>query len=196
MRLTTRHEPFAWDIDLPVKMVRDDLEAIPEYELPDGYAIRWYQPGDGEHWLRIHQECEGYGSLSANLFDEQFGTDPKVLRERIAFVCREDGIPVSTNAAWMGDWNGVHWGRVHWVATSQDEQGKGLSKPIMTLICERLKSLGHDKAYLTTNTSRVRAIALYTVFGFQAYWETEKEERIWRVLGEKMKDIGHGIPGL
>jgi GNAT superfamily N-acetyltransferase len=190
VRVETQREPFRPDKDVRVQMVRDDLEDIPIFALPAGYLIRWYQPGDEGHWTRIHHESAGYGDLKPTLFTDQFGTDGNVMGRRIAFVCREDGYPISTNAAWMNGWRGQHWGRVHWVATCASEQGKGLSKPLMTAVCERLRNLGHDRAYLSTSTARVRAISLYTAFGFKPFPESEEEERAWEMLLGSMDEAG------
>ncbi len=193
MNSESKHEPVFGHSDVQVQMVREDLDTIPVFGLPSGYRIRWYEVGDEVHWLRIHNTCEGYGDLKAGLFEDQYGTDQEVLSQRMAFICREDGLPVSTNTAWMNDWNDAHWGRIHWVATSREEQGKGLSKPLMTAVCKRLVELGHDRAYLTTNTLRVRAIALYAAFGFRAYWETEREQMAWEDLNERMGAIGRKV---
>ena len=32
-------------------MVRENLNNLPEYELPAGYSVRWYQPGEEKAWL-------------------------------------------------------------------------------------------------------------------------------------------------
>lgn len=193
MNLETRHEPVKGYEGVRVEMVRDHLEDIPVYEVPEGYSVRWYEPGDQVHWMRIHLECEGYAPLRPDLFWEQYGRDEAVMAERIAFVCDSDGVPVATNSAWMNDWNGKHWGRVHWVATCREAQGKGLSKPLMTVVMERLRDLGHDRVHLTTNTARARAIALYGQFGFKAYWETEKEKDGWETLLPKLEALGKRI---
>ncbi len=189
----TRHEPASGHPDVPVTMVRDHLNCIPMFDLPRGYTIRWFVPGDEEHWLRIHNECEGYGDLKPNLFADQYGSVVEVLSQRVAFVCRADGLPISTNTAWMNDWEGQHWGRVHWVATVRGEQGKGLSKPLMTAVCKRMAKLGHDRAYLTTNSVRIRAIALYAGFGFSPYRESDTEREAWEDVERKMEEIGRNL---
>jgi len=191
--LTTKHEPASGHPDVPVRMVRDTMEDIPQYALPDGYTLRWYEPGDDVHWLRIHDECEGYGELGDDLFRRDFGDDDSEIAQRMCFACRPDGTPVSTNTAWFNFWRDHNYGRVHWVATSVAEQGKGLSRPLMTAVCERLRDLGHDRAYLTTNTLRLRAILLYQRFGFRPDWEGAIEEEGWRALGVKVREIGRTL---
>lgn len=193
MNQDSRHEPVLVEGGHGVVMVRDDLGDVPRFALPDGYTLRWFEPGDEEHWYRIHRDCEGYGDLSDTLFAEQFGTDNDLLSKRMAFIFNSDDLPVATNAAWFNDWNGKHWGRVHWVATSRSEQGKGLSKPLMTVVCKRLRELGHTRAYLTTNTMRVRAICLYAEFGFEPYWDTDEEKAVWEELIRKVRQLGRQI---
>lgn len=193
MNRHSKYEPAGGHSDVPVTMVRDHLDGVPSFRLQDGYTIRWFEPGDEEHWLRIHNECEGYGELKADLFADQYGSIAEVLAQRVAFICRADGLPVSTNTAWMNDWKGQNWGRVHWVATSRGEQGKGLSKPLMTAVCKRLVDLGHDRAYLTTNSVRIRAIALYAAFGFRAYQERDEDRAAWANVRRKMDEIGRTV---
>lgn len=171
-------------------MIRETLDHVPQYEVPSNYSIRWFEPGDDAHWRRIHIDCEGYEDIGEGLFSDQFGADMAVLKQRVGFICRVDGWPVATNAAWFGDFKAQTWGRIHWVATTREEQGAGLSKPLMTAVCNRLRDLGHDNAYLTTNSRRLRAILLYQGLGFTPDWETEEEKETWRVVAEKAGELG------
>ena len=68
MNLESRHEPITGYEGVPLRMVRGHLDEIPVFEPCDGYTIRWYEPGDEEHWFRIHEESEGYGDPKPDLF--------------------------------------------------------------------------------------------------------------------------------
>lgn len=190
MDLTTGHEPASGHPDVRVVMVRENLDDIPSYELPSDYSLRWYRPGDGEDWQRIHDACGGYGELDKDLFRREFGFDDEELGRRMCFACTPDGTPVSTNTAWFGSLENVNYGRIHWVATSVSEQRKGLSGPLMTAVCVRMKELGHDRAYLTTNTLRLRAILLYHRFGFKPYSDSTQEKDAWGAVEEKLRTFG------
>ena len=189
----TRHEPVRGLPNAPVRMIRGNLDDVPQHDVPSGYSIRWYEPGDDLHWRRIHVECEGYEDISRTLFADEFGDDQEALRQRMGFICRADGLPVATNAAWFGEFKGRIWGRIHWVATSRKEQSAGISKPLMTTVCNRLLDLGHENAYLTTNSRRLRAILFYHGFGFRPDWNTKEEEETWRVVSEKATEAGRRI---
>ena len=45
---------------ISVTMIRDDLVHIPQFHLPQGYAIRWYQDGDEDLWLKVQRASEDY----------------------------------------------------------------------------------------------------------------------------------------
>ena len=147
-------------------MVRDHLERIPQFAFPTGFDLRWYQSGDEAHWLRIHLDADRLNLITPELFKQQFGTASDLLQQRQCYLLFGKE-PIGTATAWFNDaFRGKPYGRVHWVAILPKFQGRGLSKPLMTTICERLRELGHERAYLTTSAERVAAIHLYQRFGF------------------------------
>jgi GNAT superfamily N-acetyltransferase len=167
-----------------VLMVREHLENIPEFALPAGYSLRWYQPGDEPHWLRIDTLANPESPLPPDFFNRCFGSDPAVLAERQCYLLNASGDPIGTATAWFDDhFEGAKYGRVHYVAIVPNYQGLGLSKPMMTDTCHRLRRLGHDRAYLATSTARVAAINLYRRFGFVPLIRNAEEEAAWRGLG-------------
>lgn len=82
---------------------------------------------------------------------------------------------MGTAAAWTYDeFRGPEWGRVHWVAVAGKYQGRGLSKPLLSIVLRRMVDLGHTAAYLTTDRARPVAVALYRSFGFTELPEKPK----------------------
>jgi len=166
--------------DVPVRMIRESLEDIPQYEPPEGFVLRTYRPGDQAHWLRIHLAADKLNAFTESTFREQFGEDEALLRERQFYLLDPSQTPIGTTTAWFGDDSqGASWGRVHWVAIVPDMQGKGLSKPLMSVACHRLRELGHRRAYLTTRTGRLPAVSLYLKFGFRPRIRNEEERAAW-----------------
>jgi GNAT superfamily N-acetyltransferase len=164
-----------------IKMARSDLEYIPEHELPAGYSIRWYEPGDEEHWLRIQSLADDDHEIHLGVFRKYFGSDEKVLRQRQCYLLAPDRMPVGSATAWFDDnFEGCHWGKLHWVAIVPEFQGRGLAKPLMTAVCRRLRELGHERVYLTTATTRIPAIRLYRQFGFTPLIRDKAEAALWR----------------
>ncbi|MFW6039373.1 MAG: GNAT family N-acetyltransferase [bacterium] len=152
-------------------MFRDDLEAIPQHPLPAGYTFHWYEPGDERHWLAIHRVADIYNTFSPETFTKQFHGDTDALRQRQCYLLDAQGEPIGTATAWYDDANigeadNQSFGRVHWVAIVPEAQGRGLARPLLTVILNRLRELDHRRAYLSTQTARSRAIHLYERFGF------------------------------
>jgi GNAT superfamily N-acetyltransferase len=163
-----------------VLMLRENLEHIPEFAFPTGYSLRWYQPGDEENWLRIHLAADLHNRITPDLFARQFGTDTRLLRERQCYLIDAGGTAIGTATAWFNDdFDGGRIGRVHWVAILPGHQGRGLSKPLMTAVCRRLRELGHDRAYLSTSTRIERAVRLYLRFGFAPWIRNDCEAAAW-----------------
>ena len=166
-----------------VVMVRENLENIPEYAVPAGFSLRWYQPGDEAHWLRIHLLADRDSRIMPDLFVRRFGSDPILLVRRQCYLLDQHGEAIGTGTAWFDDrFEGARFGRVHYVAIVPEYQGRGLSKPLMTVICQRLRQLGHDRAYLATSIARMAAINLYRHFGFLPRIRSAEEATAWRAL--------------
>ena len=163
-----------------VSMIRENLDNIPSYVMPNSYTIRLYKPGDEEAWLRIEREAEKHFPITDDLFDDQFSSSPELLGERQFYICNGDGKEIGTATAWFNnDHNGSVYGLVHWVAIVPDEHGKGLGNPLMTAVCNRLKESGYKRAYLNTSTVRIPAISLYLKFGFVPEIRNDRDRQVW-----------------
>jgi len=164
-------------------MIRESLETIPEFELPEGFELRWYRPGDEVLWLEIHLKADRYNQITSELFQQQFGSDSAQLAQRQCYLVASNGKEIGTATAWFGkDPEFKEFGRVHWVALLPEYQGRGLSKPLLGAVCKRLRDLGHTGAYLSTSAERIPAIRLYLRFGFKPWMRNEQEKNIWQQL--------------
>jgi len=149
-----------------VIMERDELRDIPQFPLQEPYRIRTYQPGDEAHWYNIHREADKLSNITDELFHAQFGSDREELSLRQFYLCHSDEV-IGTASAWHDkNYKDGSYGRVHWVAIRPSQQGRGLSKPLLSEVLQALARLGHKKAYLSTSRLRPVAIKLYKSFGF------------------------------
>jgi GNAT superfamily N-acetyltransferase len=151
-----------------LEMIRQHLDGIPRHPLPDGYVLERWQPGDEENWLRIHRIADSYNDFTEESFRRHYGFIDTEWARRILFLRVAGGGPtVGTAGAWWNDnWRGGSWGRLHWVAIVPGHQGRGLARPLISTALHRLRELGHQRAYLDTNSVRPVAIRLYEEFGF------------------------------
>jgi len=66
-------------------------------------------------------------------------------------------------------------------------QGRGLSKPFLSIVLKRMRELGHDRACLVTQTVRIPAINLYRKFGFIPHIRNRLDKTAWQQIGPKLK---------
>jgi len=126
--------------NLTIHMIRTDLSGLPHFDLPPGFALRWYKPGDDRTWCRIHLAADRYNPISPDLFHGEFGWDDARLQARQCYLLSPDGGAVGTATAWLDDdYYGERYGRIHWVAILPDWQGRGLAKPLLSSACARLQ---------------------------------------------------------
>jgi GNAT superfamily N-acetyltransferase len=165
---------------LQVRMVRVPLDHLPQFPLPAGFCIRNYQPGDAQTWLGIVEAADPYLASHRTAYERAFGGRTSLLHERQLFLCDPAGKAIGTATAWFDDdYFGQAFGRVHWVAIAPDWQGKGLGKALTTAVCNRLRDVGHTRAYLVTETERIPAINLYLKFGFVPDVRSEADRAAW-----------------
>ncbi len=180
----------------PLTMVRATLADIPVYPFPAGYTLRWYQPGDEVRWVAIQAVADRDNEITPQLFAQEFraaGLPAALLgahrlEDRQCYLLDPAGRPIGTATAWVDDLSGDPTaGRVHWVAIVPAAQGKGLAKPLMTAVCQRLAALGHRTAYLTTALNRPAAVGLYLKFGFVPVLASDEDRARWRKLHEALQ---------
>ncbi len=164
-------------------MVREDLRDLPCFSLPAPYTLRPYRPGDVDTWVRVHREAEEHHPITPALFHHEFGQNDPPLVQRQLFLCEGNGTEIGTATAWWHpSYRGACHGRIHWVAIIPRAQGRGLGRPLISALCHRLVKLGHDRAYLTTETVRRPAIHLYRQFGFVPEIKDDADRRAWREI--------------
>lgn len=174
---------------IPIVMVREHLRDVPQHSPPAGYRMRLYRPGDRQTWLRIWQASEPFESITDQTFDSNFGRDAPAMAARCHFLVGPDGGDVGTITAWYDrNYRSRRWGRIHWVAILPQHRGRGLSRCMMTAALSRLRTLGHRRALLTTQTPRIAAIRTYLRFGFVPDMTAKDAQRAWKLVRERISD--------
>ena len=158
-----------------VRMIRNHMENIPQFPIPEGFAIRNYRRNEGHIWTRIQKAAEPYINIDGGLFEREFNRDLLAMEDRSFYLTTDTGEEIGTITAWWQD-NG--WGQIHWVAIHPDYQGRGLSKPMMSVAMARLKQ-SHARCFLGTSTNRIPAIKLYLDFGFIPDRSREHSREAW-----------------
>ncbi len=182
---------------IPIVMVRDNLDCIPQYALPEGYSIRTFVAGEGEVWAGIGHAAGNFQSYAdaRERFDKEFSEPADDMESRCFFVVEnKSNRAIGTAMAWydadFDDGSGQPparpYGRVHWVAIVPEFQGKGLAKPMMTAVLNRLAE-SHDRAVLGTQTFRKTAVRLYLNFGFRPCFKNPTCPEAWKELAQELR---------
>lgn len=179
--------------DLPTNpqlhMLRPHLRDVPEMDLPEGYALRTFQPDDGPHWSRII----GLSFLTEPEkmpFDPMMRQSPAFQPERIFFVCRDDE-PLATASAWYLPELTPDAGTVHYVGTLPGHTGRRLGYWAVVATLHQMRAEGRRRAWLSTDDFRLPAIKVYLNLGFQPLLVHENQRQRWPAVFEKL-----GLPHL
>lgn len=151
-------------------MLEGSIENIPQYKLPEGYRFAMYKAGDERHWINIEISAKELRdeAQGAEVWKKYYGGHESELPQRMVFIENEQGEKVATATAFYDifgrDKSGDGW--LHWVAVRRDEQGRGLSKPLIARTFEVMRSLGYSRAKIPTQTTTWVACKVYLDFGF------------------------------
>ena len=163
-------------------MVRNDLSGLPPVELPAGYGLRHFRPGDEPGWEQVMEQSFGERTPPWS-FAEVMARDAACAPERVLFITH-DGVPVATASAWYRPEWGTQTGYVHYVGASPEHGGKKLGYWISLAVMHRMVFEGRTRAVLQTDDFRVAAIKTYLRLGFLPWLVEEDQRQRWRAIIE------------
>ena len=138
-------------------MLRGEITGMEEISLPAGYHYETYRDGDRDAWIEIEKSAKEFDTWEQGLdaWKRYYAEHTDELPARMAFVVNEAGEKVATATAFYDirgiDQSGDGW--LHWVAVRREDQGKGLSKPLISHVIQIMKRLGYSYAKIPTQTT-------------------------------------------
>lgn len=167
---------------IPFTMFRpSNAPALPKIQLPEGYRIVFYQPGDEKDWCRIETAVLEFDSESdaAEYFKKSFAPYQEELKRRMLFVENPQGEKVGTFTAW---WTEDNYPRLHWLGVIPEEQRKGLAKALAIRVTELLHEYypGQD-LYLNTQTWSRHAVKLYQKLNYEIF-QNQNYQKVLDIL--------------
>ena len=156
-------------------------EEMPESEIPDGYELRGYLPGDEESWLELLNTGE-YGSNWHRSRLDEFIAGPE-RAEGSVVAAKGDRVVAATFASVEVGRDCT--GRVDFVTSHPDVRGLGLGRAVCSGVVRFLVERGYANVVLYTDDWRLPAIGLYLSMGFAPQmtrldmaerWQTVKEQ--------------------
>ncbi|MBR3017900.1 MAG: GNAT family N-acetyltransferase [Clostridia bacterium] len=152
-------------------MLRGEIAGMEEIPLPAGYHYEMYRPGDRDAWIAIEKSAKEFDTDEQGLdaWKRYYEGHDEELQGRMVFVVNEAGEKAATATAYHDiygvDQSGDGW--LHWVAVRREDQGKGLSKPLITHVIQIMKGLGQTHAKIPTQTTTWLAVKVYLDLGFR-----------------------------
>ena len=162
------------------------LHLPPLPQLPTGYRLRTYQPGDEERYYEVMALSGWPGWDEATLQPWLARIPPEswwvVVRDGSGEGVDEsdDGLIV---ASAMGLHDHTNWhpfgGELGWVASDSAHRGRGLGRAVCAAVTARLIQAGYRNIHLYTEDYRLSAIRTYLGLGYVPYTPTPAMAQQW-----------------
>ncbi len=175
--------------DPQLRMLRPDLENLPGLDLPDGYNVRSYQPGDDKAWEHIIDQSFG-AKPGSHSFDSIMRKDPAFRPERIWFIV-QDRQPVATASAYSQPEKMPNSGMIHYVGALDGHKGKKLGFLVTLAALHQMVREDWQSSWLSTDDFRLPAIKTYLNLGFEPMLIHENQRERWRKVFDDL-----GLPDL
>lgn len=149
-----------------------------KYDVPslqNPYQLRTYQDKDKEQMISLLKKC--------NLItkDKEFLSALETCLPNGCFLIEEEGKIISTMMARHINTFKEFSGRIDWLATCPEKEGRGLGKICAFEATKRLYRAGYEDIWVTTDDHRIGALKIFTSIGFEPYI-TQSNKRRWNNL--------------
>lgn len=168
-----------------LRMVRPNLEDLPELELPVGYGMRTYRTGDEVHWARIISDSFGGRERTAQDTENEITGRDVFLPDGLYFATHQ-GDPVGTACAWRQSVDEKDVGYVHMVGVVAEHTGHKLGKWVSLAVLCYFRDNNFKCSILDTDDFRIPAIKTYLNLGFIPIYVEEGQPERWRNIFEKL----------
>jgi mycothiol synthase len=158
-----------------LRMRRKSLEDLADSEMPEGFELRTFRPGDETGWAELMTGA--IGDWDEGSTERQFLGDPGVKVDGIFFlVAGNEYVATATDKRLPSP----DIGYLHMVAVSPHRRGKRLGRCISLAALRHMIARGCREAILDTDDYRLPAIRTYLGLGFlPEMLETDHSAR-WR----------------
>ena len=160
-------------------MERPSLAGLPRAEVPEGYCLRHFRPGDEEDWNRL-MDAAFERAPGTTDFAGSMAVDPVYRPERIKLVVSPQGRIAATASAWTHQSFGARRGMLHWVGTDPGHAGKKLGTAVSIAAMEHSRDEGRTAMALLTDDYRLAAQKTYLRLGFEPRCTHKSHPERWR----------------
>ena len=175
-----------------MEIEHQDLLAIPEPSLPEGFSFCFFNKGMEQDWARIETSVLEFETEDEALdyFQRDYLPFEKQLEQRCLFIKDKEGVPVATATAWFSDSQFGYQASLHWVAVHPSYQGLGLGKALIQKANRLFVDTDEGQnVILHTQTWSHKAVRGYLNLGY--HFSTNKELVLVEKGGETTSILGN-----
>ena len=166
-------------------MRRPSLDDVPPVEMPAGYAVRAFRPGDEDGWNAVMDVAFDRRPGQSD-FAREMAADPAYRPERVQLIADESGRVVATASCWQQARFGQDSMTLHWVGVHPGHRGRRLGWWVSLAALHHGIGEGFARAWLLTDDFRVAALRTYLRMGFTPVLAHDSHAPRWREILERL----------
>lgn len=156
----------------------------PKVTLPEGYAIRSFQEGDEDAYVKLLNDKD-LGFWTVERLQRDILSN-KLSPEGVFFVTYGDLLVATACAQHRTRNDGTPLAELGWVAGDPAHKGRGLGLAVCAQVVNYLLDLGYEDIYLLTDHWRIPAIKTYLKLGFEPRRDGPDDRYLWDKLCKKL----------
>jgi mycothiol synthase len=160
------------------------LNAPPTVELPPGYHLRTYRPGDETRFYEL-MALAGWPGWDMEKLEPWLY---RILPEGwfMAVHTASDKLVATTMATHDPTWVEPFCAELGWVAADPAHTGKGLGTAVVAAATTRMIAAGYRHIHLYTEHYRLPALKIYLKLGYLPYLPDSEIVPVWRQVCEQL----------
>jgi len=179
------------DAQSQLRMGFTQFDSLRAPELPPGYGLRTFRPGDEEPWIALLATGD-FGEWDRPRLDRLLSGERAPLPlDGVFFATRgEQIVGAACVFLHLGESGDVP--ELGWVAVHPAHRGHGLGLQVCRAALRFIRDRGHGYAYLLTEEFRLPAIKTYLRLGFEPEMLDATQPARWEALRRVL--AGKGTP--
>jgi len=174
------------DMQTQVQMIwpEERRQDPPPVELPAGYTLRLYQPGDETRFYQVMALAGWPGWDEAKLQPWLFRILPQGWFMAVHQTSNQ--IVASAMATHDHTWLYPFCGEVGWLAADPAHTGRGLGTAVTAAVTARFIAAGYRCIHLYTEIFRLPALKIYLKLGYIPFLTKPESPGHWRTICEQL----------
>jgi mycothiol synthase len=172
------------DTQLQMVWPEHRLATPPLVQLPPGYTLRPYQPGDERRFYQV-MALAGWPGWNDDLMRPWLA---RILPEGWFMAIHTESSQIVATAMAMHSHSELHpfGGELGWVASDPAHAGQGLGLVVSAAVTARLIAAGYRNIHLYTEDWRLPALKTYLKLGYIPFLYTPQMPERWQVICEQL----------